>query len=138
MNFDIGFIFQVMGQIIRYVPITIYMAVVSLIIGGMLGLVVALVRYYKVPGLSQLFSIVITILKGVPLILVFLVIFLITSQNFNHFAKAQGFDEVFEHGDYSESRARRKLGLPTFTVRAGMNCSRRAMAQAENLVSETR
>ena len=51
---------------------------------------------------------------------------------------AQGFDEVFEHGDYSESRARRKLGLPTFTVRAGMNCSRRALAQAENLVSETR
>jgi len=91
MNFDIGFIFQVMGQIIRYVPITIYMAVVSLIIGGMLGLVVALVRYYKVPGLSQLFSIVITILKGVPLILVFLVIFLITSQNFNHFAKAVGW-----------------------------------------------
>lgn len=91
MNFDIGFIFQVMGQIIRYVPITIYMAVVSLIIGGMLGLVVALVRYYKVPGLSQFFSIVITILKGVPLILVFLVIFLITSQNFNHFAKAVGW-----------------------------------------------
>ncbi|AFT82447.1 amino acid ABC transporter permease [Leuconostoc carnosum] len=91
MNFDIGFIFQVMGQIIRYVPVTIYMAVVSLIIGGALGLVVALVRYYKIPGLSQLLSIMITILKGVPLILIFLIIFLITSQNFNRFAKAVGW-----------------------------------------------
>ncbi|MCM6826303.1 hypothetical protein [Leuconostoc mesenteroides] len=74
MNFDIGFIFQVVVKLIPYIPITIYMAFVSLILGGLLGLVIALVRHYKVPVLSQLFTIMITILKGVPLILVFLTI----------------------------------------------------------------
>lgn len=34
MTFDLGFIFQVILTVIRYVPITLYMAVVSLIIGG--------------------------------------------------------------------------------------------------------
>lgn len=91
MNFDIGFIFQIVSQIVRYVTVTIYMAFVSLIIGGALGLAVALVRYYKVPILSQLFSTLITMLKGVPLILVFLVVFLIASQNFNHLAKGMGW-----------------------------------------------
>lgn len=53
MTFDLGFIFQVILTVIRYVPITLYMAVVSLIIGGALGLVVALIRFYQVPVLSQ-------------------------------------------------------------------------------------
>lgn len=91
MSFDIGFIFQVVVKLIPYIPITIYMAFVSLIIGGLLGLVIALVRHYKVPVLSQLFTIMITILKGVPLILVFLLIFMVTSQNFNRVAKALGW-----------------------------------------------
>ena len=75
MTFDFGFILQVILTVIRYVPITLYMAVVSLIIGGALGLVVALIRFYQVPVLSPIIGTVITILKGVPLILVFLVIF---------------------------------------------------------------
>lgn len=91
MNFDIGFIFQVVVKLIPYIPITIYMAFVSLILGGLLGLVIALVRHYKVPVLSQLFTIMITILKGVPLILVFLLIFMVTSQNLNRVAKALGW-----------------------------------------------
>ncbi|MEX0381258.1 amino acid ABC transporter permease [Leuconostoc sp. MS02] len=95
MILDLGFIFQVIISIVRYVPVTIYMAVVSLIIGGGLGLVVALVRYYQVPVLSQLFSIMITILKGVPLILVFLIIFLVASQNFNHLAQAVGLKMTY-------------------------------------------
>lgn len=97
MTFDLGFIFQVILTVIRYVPITLYMAVVSLIIGGALGLVVALIRFYQVPVLSPIIGTVITILKGVPLILVFLVIFLITSQNFNNIAKAIGLQ--IKYGD---------------------------------------
>ena len=97
MTFDLGFIFQVILTVIRYVPITLYMAVVSLIIGGALGLVVALIRFYQVPVLSPMIGTVITILKGVPLILVFLVIFLITSQNFNSIAKAIGLQ--IKYGD---------------------------------------
>ncbi|WP_313476424.1 ABC transporter permease subunit, partial [Leuconostoc lactis] len=97
MTFDLGFIFQVILTVIRYVPITLYMAVVSLIIGGALGLMVALIRFYQVPVLSPMIGTVITILKGVPLILVFLVIFLITSQNFNSIAKAIGLQ--IKYGD---------------------------------------
>lgn len=95
MNFDIGFIFHVIVKIIPYVPITIYMAFVSLIIGGLLGLIIALVRYYKIPLLSPLLTIMITILKGVPLILIFLIIFMVTSQNFNRLSKGLGSNMHF-------------------------------------------
>lgn len=97
MTFDFGFILQVVLKIIPYVPVTLYMAVVSLIIGGALGLLVALARFYQVPGLSQVMTVMITVLKGVPLVLVFLVIFLITSQNFNNVAKMLGLH--LQYGD---------------------------------------
>ena len=85
MTFDLGFIFQVILTVIRYVPITLYMAVVSLIIGGALGLVVALIRFYQVPVLSPMIGTVITILKGVPLILVFSAATQSASSNYKYF-----------------------------------------------------
>lgn len=65
---------------IQQLPVTLFMTIVSLLIGGFLGLIVALVRYFEVPILSPLFRVFVTILRGIPVLLILLVSYLIISE----------------------------------------------------------
>lgn len=65
---------------LSYLPVTIKMAVVSIIIATVLSIFVAIIQYYKVPVISQILTIVVTVYQGIPFIvsiLIYQLLFLI-------------------------------------------------------------
>jgi L-cystine transport system permease protein len=59
---------------LMYVPRTVEIAVVGLAIAIIFGLLMALARFYKVPVISQVLRVYLTIFKGLPFMLVLLVV----------------------------------------------------------------
>jgi L-cystine transport system permease protein len=62
--------------------------VFALVIGVIIGFVAALARFYGVPLLSQVLQVLITLLKGVPIVLILLAMYLLASTQFDIWAKA--------------------------------------------------
>ena len=62
---------------------TIPMAITAIVIGVILGLGIALIRLYRIKGLSQFFQVVVTLLKGIPMVLIILALYLIASKQFD-------------------------------------------------------
>lgn len=75
---------------IRYIPQTLAIVVIALVISLLLGLVVAIVRLRRVPVLSQLFAVFITILKGIPVYLLLVFAYLVFTMYFDKVAAAMG------------------------------------------------
>ncbi len=80
----------------RYIGTTLSMTLISLLIGLVIGMIIALLRSYKVPIIAQVLQVFITILKGVPIVLVILGSFLLMSQRFSSFAKSMGWSIRFK------------------------------------------
>ncbi|MFT8908368.1 MAG: amino acid ABC transporter permease [Lentilactobacillus diolivorans] len=99
MSFNPTYMINSFKLCTRYIGTTLFMALVSLIIGLALGIGIALIRTYKIPLLARFFEIIITILKGVPIVLVILGSYLLMSQQFNHFAKSLGWSIQFKNVD---------------------------------------
>lgn len=66
---------------LRNIPQTLELTVIALTITLVLGLLVAFARFYKVPVLSQVLRVVLTALRGTPIMLVLLITNLIYSSN---------------------------------------------------------
>lgn len=66
---DIKFIIESLPAIIMAVPITLFMALVAACAGWLIGLGIALIRKYKVPGLSQLCAVFVSFMRGVPMVI---------------------------------------------------------------------
>lgn len=52
--FDVALIPQFLATLIKYLPTTLYILVVSLLLGFVLGVLIALPRIYNIPVLKQL------------------------------------------------------------------------------------
>lgn len=72
---DIQFMIDSIPEILRGVPSAIIIAVVALVAGGIIGLLCALVRVFKVPVLRQIVSVYIAIIRGTPLMVQILVVY---------------------------------------------------------------
>lgn len=66
--FDIGLVFTQIPDLLRYLPITLELAAVALMIGLFFGLLIAIVRINKVPVLSQLAVFFVSIVRGTPVL----------------------------------------------------------------------
>lgn len=66
---DFRFIFSSIPAIIAAIPITLMMAFLSAAVGWLLGLGIALIRKYKVPGLSQICAVFVSFMRGVPMVI---------------------------------------------------------------------
>lgn len=66
---------------ISRIPITLELTFFGMGISLIIGLFVALVRFFKIPVISQVFTIFVTVIKGIPIILIMLIISLIYSSN---------------------------------------------------------
>ena len=66
--FELNFMLGSVPEIIRYIPITVLMALVSCLIGCALGIVLALVRFFKVRFLSRLITIYVSFIRGTPML----------------------------------------------------------------------
>jgi len=67
-SLDLEYMFQSMLRILAYVPVTLRISIIPTLLGIILGLIVALVRIYKIPVLCQLSLIYISFIRGTPLL----------------------------------------------------------------------
>lgn len=61
-------VFNQIPELLKKLPITLEVAVVSMLIAVLLGLILAIIKYKKVKVLSQLSSFYISVIRGTPLI----------------------------------------------------------------------
>lgn len=61
-------VFNQIPELLKKLPITLEVAVVSMLIAVLLGLILAIIKYKKIKVLSQLSSFYISIIRGTPLI----------------------------------------------------------------------
>lgn len=72
----------------QYFDNTIKIAFVSILLGSILALIVALVRFYEIPVVSQIFALFVTIYRGIPIMLILLIGQLMYVKYFDSVAKA--------------------------------------------------
>lgn len=65
---DFKMILTNIPQLLRYLPITLAIVALSMIVGLIFALIIALIRLKKVPGLSQLFTVLVSFVRGTPLL----------------------------------------------------------------------
>jgi len=80
---DIPFILTAFKAGIRYIPITLVISLSAFGLGVIIGLGIALIRFLKIPFLTELLRWVVTLLKGVPIILVLLIIYILSTDGIN-------------------------------------------------------
>jgi len=87
-QFDINFMFTVaMKAAIRYVPVTLELALIPFVFGTILGTIIALVRLYNVKYIAKILQAVVVIIKGVPVVLQLLIMYFAVLQCFDSVAK---------------------------------------------------
>jgi L-cystine transport system permease protein len=96
MSFKFEVMFQSLKVASQYVGTTLFMAITALVIGVILGLGIALVRLYRIKGLSQFFQAVVTLLKGIPMVLIILALYLIASKQFDVWAESMHWSLRFK------------------------------------------
>ncbi len=73
INFE--FAFQQFPEVLKGVPVTLTIAVVSMLFGLVLGLVIALVRIYRIPVLDKISVVYVSFIRGTPLLVQLYVLF---------------------------------------------------------------
>jgi len=66
MNFDINYFLELFPAVVPYIPITLLLAFVSMLIAIVVGVVLAFITKNKVPVLHQLATLYISFFRGVP------------------------------------------------------------------------
>ncbi len=66
--FDLEMVFTQIPDLLEYLPVTLELAVGSMIVSLILGLILALIRIRRIPVLRQLSSFYISILRGTPVL----------------------------------------------------------------------
>ncbi|WP_026893237.1 amino acid ABC transporter permease [Lacrimispora aerotolerans] len=90
MNLKFNYFVECFWNAARYIPVTLYMAVLVLIIGFVFGTLIALLRTYRIKGVSLLMDLYIIIFKALPINLTLVAVGLIFATKFNAFAEALG------------------------------------------------
>ena len=90
MNLKLNYFVECFWNAARYIPVTLYMAFLVLIIGFVFGTLIALLRTYRIKGISLLLDLYIIIFKALPINLALVAVGLIYATKFNAFAEALG------------------------------------------------
>ncbi len=88
MKFNIENFKESLVSGLTYLPNTLKLVFIPLIIGVLLGTVVALVRVYKVPVINELLAVFVTIYQGIPIVVALMLYNLIFMLKFNDITKA--------------------------------------------------
>lgn len=75
MNFNIDYFFGVFGQILPYLPVTLFIAIVSISFAIVLGLAIALLRNNKIIIVDAIFSLFISLFRGIPSVVLLFIIY---------------------------------------------------------------
>ena len=95
MSFKFEVMIQSLQVASQYIGTTLFMAITAIIIGVILGLGIALIRLYRIKGLSQFFQVVVTLLKGIPMVLIILALYLVASKQFDVWSESMNWSLRF-------------------------------------------
>jgi L-cystine transport system permease protein len=83
MGFDLKFFLFALKSACAQIPITLWVALSSMLIGIIMGLLIALVRFFRIKLLSPILRYAVTIIRGVPVILILFIFYVTTAYYFN-------------------------------------------------------
>jgi L-cystine transport system permease protein len=73
---------------LKYLHVTVELAVFAFVVGSILGLVVAILRNYIIPVVSQLLALFVTIYQGIPVVVAMLIYIVLFNTCFNNVMEA--------------------------------------------------
>lgn len=86
---DFHFMVDSLPKLISVIPMTIYISVVSVVIGFILAAIIAIVREKRIKGLSQIFAVLVSFIRGTPILVQLYVIYYGLAQ-FLYYLQNQG------------------------------------------------
>ncbi|OYQ66327.1 ABC transporter permease subunit [Aerococcus sp. 1KP-2016] len=86
MQIDFSAILAAFEAAVPFIPVTLRLVFIPLFIGIVLGFIVAIIRYYSVPVISKVLSGLVTVGKGIPVVLSLMVAYLLFSDLFDQVA----------------------------------------------------
>jgi len=86
MGFDISFMIVALKEAIKYIPVTLILAVIPLIIGSIIGTIIAVIRIYNIKVLSKLVQVFVVIIRGIPLVVILYLVYFETTNEFDTIA----------------------------------------------------
>jgi L-cystine transport system permease protein len=92
---DFHFLLQALRAAAEKIPATLLLAVLPLAIGTLVGLPMALARHFRVGVLRQTLDILINIIKGVPVVLMLMVFYVLCAQSFDPVMRQLGLPFSF-------------------------------------------
>ncbi len=87
MNFDVQYMLKVLFTIIKYIPMTLIIAAVSMLFAIIIGLIMALIRNNKVPVLNKVVVVYISFFRSIPTLVELFLIYYGLPQLFPVFSK---------------------------------------------------
>ncbi len=97
MELNIPFMIETFRLALSGIPTTLALTVVPLLCAFPIGLLMALVRIYRLPGLRQLVTVMVSFVRGTPIVLQILIVYSLLPSLFNSFVRKAGWDfNVFD------------------------------------------
>lgn len=133
MNFDFQYMLEMFPAILKYLPITLLLAVVSMFFAIILGLVFAVLRDSRTFGIKHFASLYISLLRGMPTVVQLFIIYYGLPQIFPSLTKMGAMTaaiiafslkqssylaEIFRAGLSSVDRGQTEAGLAVGLTRA--------------------
>lgn len=66
--FDIRLVFEQIPKLLAYVPVTLEITLISMFFGIIIGLLIAIIKINKIPVLSQMCTLYISVIRGTPIL----------------------------------------------------------------------
>lgn len=88
MNFNVSSFKESLISGFEYLPNTLKLVFLPLLMGLFLGTIIALVRVYRVPVLDKVFAVFVTVYQGIPIVVALMLYNLLFMLKFNDIAKS--------------------------------------------------
>ncbi|MDR1788453.1 MAG: amino acid ABC transporter permease [Treponema sp.] len=99
MNFSFSFLLTALRAGAAQIPVTLAAALIPLLIALVPGLLIALARFFRVRVLGRLCRWLVTVVKGIPVLLILMVFYLFCALNFDPLMRALGLPFTFRQTD---------------------------------------
>ena len=101
MSFNVEYFRDCIISGIKYLPFTLEFSIVVFVLSVLFGLIIASVRFYKIPVLSEFFAGFTTLYLGVPLVLALNVYYVIYVSCYNDIARFFGSTKTIRDGNFT-------------------------------------
>lgn len=99
MDFSFSFMLKALLAALHYLPTTLLLGFLPLLLGSFLGLIIGLIRFYNIPILSSFFKWFVSIFKAIPFILILLVSYLVSAEFLDNIAETFSWSIRFKDID---------------------------------------